>query len=196
MTMKRRHSLVLLAAISLAFGCDSESSRQEGASASKNSSASAAKSATSAESPGPATAPALPESLFAAAAPSDAPSLSEARASAEKGATVSFVAYVGGRREPFVAGRAIMLVADAEAAPACGDGEGCQTPWDACCVPIETKTANSATVQVVDAQGQPLKVGLEGAGPLKPGAKIVVVGVAREASADLFVVDATSIGGA
>lgn len=133
---------------------------------------------------------ALPANLITETPIADAKPLSEVRAAAKAGETTSLLAYIGGRAEPFTEGRAVFVVADVEKAPACTDG--CSTPWDACCVPAEDITANSASIQVVDDKGQPLKVGLEGHGNLKPGSVIEVTGKVREASA-VFVVDATSI---
>jgi hypothetical protein len=126
-----------------------------------------------------------------AAAPGDVIPVAEARRTAKTGDTVSLAGYIGGRAEPFTEGRAVFLLADSEAAPACTDA--CAVPWDACCTPRETITANSATVQVVDAGGMPLKVGLEGRDGLKPGATVTVVGKVREAGDAVMIVDATGL---
>ncbi|MDX2176299.1 MAG: hypothetical protein SF028_07490 [Candidatus Sumerlaeia bacterium] len=137
-------------------------------------------------------APAFPPALFAAPPAADAKPLAAARASAKAGDTVSFVGYVGGRAEPFTESRAVFLVADLEKAPPRADG--CKSPLDACCTPPpEDIAANSATVQVVDAQGAPLKLSLDGQGGMKKGALVTVTGKVREASANVFVVDATGI---
>ena len=146
------------------------------------------------EAPKAAPQAALPDSLFAPAAAADAKPLSEVRATAKAGDTVSFVGYIGGREEPFVEGRAMVLVADASKAPACTDH--CKTPWDACCAPPEDIAANSATVQVVDAAGAPLKVGLMGQGNLDNGTTVTVTGKVREVGPALFVVDAQTIAAA
>jgi hypothetical protein len=132
----------------------------------------------------------LPAGLIAESAP-EAPPLREVRRSASVGDTVTFTGYIGGRAQPFVSERAVMLVADIEAAPPCTDG--CPVPWDACCTPSDVIIANSATVQVVDAAGALLRVGLEGQGPLQCGAEVTVVGKVRETGEKLFVVDATKV---
>lgn len=134
---------------------------------------------------------ALPEGLFLDAAPSEAASLSEARANAEVGETVTFHGYIGGRGEPIVEDRALFLVADAENAPACTDS--CKSPWDACCTSSEIIAANSATVQLVDESGQLLAANLLGKGGIKPGAGVTVVGKVRQADDSVFVIDATGL---
>lgn len=139
-----------------------------------------------------ATTPVLPSSLFVVNAPADAKPIAAVRSDAKAGDTVAFTGYIGGRPEPFTEGRAIFLVADPVAAPPCSDG--CKTPWDACCTPSEDIIANSATVQVVDVQGVALKIGLDGQGGLKSGARVAIAGKVRESAAGgVFIVDANTI---
>ncbi|MBI1293179.1 hypothetical protein GC173_18390 [bacterium] len=137
------------------------------------------------------TAAELPKKLFIAPGPMSPKSLSEVRATAKVGDEVVFAGYVGGREEPFVDGRAVMLMADASKVPPCTDG--CKTPWDACCEATEDIVANSATVQVVDESGAPLKASLMVPGTLDRGTSVTVFGKVREISDKLFVVDATSL---
>lgn len=149
-----------------------------------------------AESPGAAApeapqATSLPDGFFLAEAPADAPPLSQARASAAAGQEITFTGYIGGRAEPFTAGRALFLVADTEAAPACIDA--CPIPWDACCTPGDVIAANSATVQVVDDEGRPLRLDLNGLNGLAPGAGVTVVGSVREAGGGILLVDASGV---
>jgi len=133
----------------------------------------------------------LPEGLLLTAVPEGAVSLSEARANAAVGETVAFTGYIGGRVEPFTEGRALFLMADTENAPACTDE--CATPWDACCTASDTIAANSATVQLTDAEGKLLHLSLQGRHGLAPGAALTVVGEVRQANEAVFVVDATGI---
>jgi len=135
----------------------------------------------------------LPAELFQAAAPAEAKALSEVRPSAKVGDIVSFRGYVGGRVEPFVEGRSMFLVADAVQAAACVDDMSCSTPWDSCCTASDVIAANSATIQVVDVEGQVLKTGLNGKGGLAPGATVTVTGKVREAGDGAFIVDASGI---
>ena len=138
--------------------------------------------------------PALPSGLFASGTLPDGKALHTVKASAKQGDSVVITGYIGGREEPFTAGRVLFLMVDAEKAPACT--EGCETPWDACCTASDEIAANSATIQVVDGTGQVLKVGLEGKGGLAPGATVTIAGKVREASAAILIVDATSISAA
>ncbi len=138
-----------------------------------------------------AAAPTLPAGLFTSAPSSDTKPIAEVRANAKPGDTIAIEGYIGGRAKPFTEGRAVFLLADVEKAPPCDDG--CETPWDACCEPSETILANSATVQVVDAQGAPLKVSLEGTNGLKSGAVVTVTGKVREAGERILLVDASGI---
>jgi hypothetical protein len=70
----------------------------------------------------------------------------------------------------------------------------CKTPWDSCCEPAEVRTAKSATVQVVGADGKPLKAGLKGVGGLAPLKHVVVAGIARHApGSDVLLVEANQI---
>ena len=72
------------------------------------------------------------------------------------------------------AGSPVFTVVDLEI-PHCGQipGDTCGTPWDYCCEPRDSLTANAATVQLVDSDGEPIA---GGAGPLRPLDEIVVIG--------------------
>lgn len=51
----------------------------------------------------------------------------------------------------------------------------------------------TAAVQVVDAEGRPLKAGLNGMGGLEPGKKVEVEGLLKESGEGSTVVNATRI---
>lgn len=127
--------------------------------------------------------PAIPKEIFVAAAdkPADAKSVSAARRSAKKGDTVVIEAKVGGRSEPFVKNRAILMVAD-RSLKSCDQipGDTCTKPWDYCCEPPESKRANMMTIQFVGADGKPLKVGAQGAGGLEPLRLVTFEGTVAE----------------
>lgn len=103
-----------------------------------------------------------PAGLFAAALPDGAVALVEAKDAARPGDRVVFEARVGGRKDAFVENRAVFFVADTSL-PTCADlhGDSCKTPWDYCCEPAENLLRHMATVQVVDAEGQPLRATLQ-----------------------------------
>jgi hypothetical protein len=141
--------------------------------------------------PPAATAPALPAGLILDTPPADAQPLAAVRPGAKAGDTITFTGYIGGRAKPFTEGRAVFVVADLVAAPPCTDG--CPVPWDACCTDPDAIKANSATVQIVDAAGQPLRLTLSGVAGLTAGAEVTVTGTVREAGEGYLLVDAGGI---
>jgi hypothetical protein len=137
----------------------------------------------------------LPESAIAADSPGEATPITTLKASAKPGDKVTLRAVVGGRSEPFVKDRAIMLVVDATLPRSCGvtPDDPCETPWDYCCSAAEQLMPNLATVQIVDADGAPLKVDLN-AGPIKPFDTVVVSGVVGERPDEqTLIVNASSV---
>jgi hypothetical protein len=115
----------------------------------------------------PAAADALPANLRLAKAPEGAAiGVGDLKKTAKEGQEVVLRARVGGADDPFVAGRAVMTVADAAAITSCADmdmgKDGCKTPWDYCCTPREALLANTATVRVTGPDGQTLKGDLKG----------------------------------
>ncbi len=134
---------------------------------------------------------ALPTGLFSSEPLAGIQTLLNVKESASAGDSVTFVANIAGRAEPFTEGRAIMLVADL-ALQLCTE-DHCATPYDACCEPIETITEHTATVQVIDKQDRPLKIGLKGQGSLEPGAEVQVRGTVHQAGDGYFVINAQTI---
>lgn len=121
---------------------------------------------------------ALPDGIILAEAPADARDVAETKNAAQAGERVVVRGVIGGRRNPFVAERAMFQLVDTSL-PTCADkhGDGCPTPWDYCCEPKDQITAKSATVQITDGQGKPLNVSLKGKGGLEPMARVIVRGV-------------------
>ena len=68
---------------------------------------------------------------------------------------------VAGAADVFVPQRAIFVMADTKLL-ACSErpGDNCPLPWDLCCETPETLKENTATVQLVGADGKPLKMEL------------------------------------
>jgi hypothetical protein len=134
------------------------------------------------------------EGLFAGASIAEGtnlPGIGAVKKTAQAGETVRFVARVGGRAACFVPGSAVFVVADPILEDCIQKGDGCPKPWDYCCEPKERLRANTATVRLVDADGNPLAGSAEGLGGLEPLRTIEVVGVVRETGPEgLFVVDA------
>jgi hypothetical protein len=138
---------------------------------------------------------ALPASLVVTEAPANAQDIVAVKKNAKDGDAVVIRGKIGGREEPIAKNRAIMTVLDpsvttCDAMP----GDACKTPWDACCEPSEKIAANSATVQVVDANGKPLAATLESIAGLKPLSQVTISGVARRpAGSDVLIVEANKI---
>ena len=137
----------------------------------------------------------FPASLFASAAPADFLPLLAAKTDAKPDTRVVFEARIGGSRDPFVENRAVFFVADPSLAD-CDtiEEDHCKTPWDYCCEPQDNKRKHMATVQVVDAGGQPLKLSLQGEHGLTPGVTVYISGTVEQVDdAGNFVVNADSI---
>jgi hypothetical protein len=146
----------------------------------------------------PATAPAaaLPAGLVLAEAPAGAKDVVALRRGAKAGDEVVIRGRVGGSPSPLVEGRASFQLVDASL-KACGEGtamDECKTPWDYCCSEPKEIAAHSASVQVVGADGRPLRASLSGVGGLKPLSEVTVKGtVATAADSGALVVNATGI---
>lgn len=122
------------------------------------------------------------------------PGIGEVKRSAKAGEPVRFVARVGGRAACFVPSSAVFVVADPVLEDCIQKGDGCPKPWDYCCEPRERLLANTATIRIVDASGEPLLGTAEGLGGLAPLRTIEVAGTVHETGPDgLFVVDAAQI---
>lgn len=123
---------------------------------------------------------ALPANLLMTNPPAGAKPVSEVRGSAKPGEQVTVRGVVGGRADPIAENRAIITLLD-PSVRTCDkvEGDACSSPWDACCEPTDVIAANSATVQVTDAAGNPLKTGLTGVGGLAPLKTVVVTGIYR-----------------
>lgn len=137
----------------------------------------------------------VPDSVFVAAAPADAKDVKAAKPTLKKGDKVTVVGRIGGSVKPFVAERAIFTLAD-KGLKACGEDNAddkCKTPWDFCCDPRDVITANTLTVQVVDAEGKPLKTGLDGVKGLKPLATVTVTGTVVSAEGGTVVINASGL---
>jgi hypothetical protein len=136
----------------------------------------------------------IPAGLFLDAAPENAQSLGALKQSATIGEEVVFTARIGGRVEPFTEGAAVFLVADTDI-PTCDElhGDGCPTPWDYCCEPKDNLLANLATVQILDADGRPLKTTAKGVNGLNPQATVTIIGTVSQSDGAVFVVDASGI---
>ena len=156
----------------------------------KDDSSGASTPPTSAGSP----APALPAGLFVNEAPGPTRSVAEVKADSKLAGEVVVQGRIGGRKEPFVEGVAIFLLADASM-KSCDElhGDACKTPWDYCCEPRESLKAKTATIQIVGPDGKPLRVGLKGHDRLTPLVKLTIAGEIAQREGGTLVINARKI---
>lgn len=139
--------------------------------------------------------PAAPASNWLlAAAPEGAVSVTEAKSSAKEGEQIVLRGRVGGRKTALTDGSAVFTVMDL-AIPHCGENptDACPTPWDYCCESPDTITANSATIQVIGADGQPITESPATHGVAALDELIVVGTVGPRASSSVLTVRATGV---
>jgi hypothetical protein len=136
----------------------------------------------------------LPADLFLALAPDGARGVGELKADDSVTGAVVVRGRIGGRVEPFVKGSAVFLLADADMKD-CSQlhGDTCPRPWDYCCEPKDSLLANTATVQVVGDDGQPLRIDLAGRQGLEPLREIVVTGDVASRAGGSLVINARGI---
>ena len=137
----------------------------------------------------------LPASLFLAEASSGITPISLLKGSAQEGDTVTVKAVVGGRKQPFVANRAVMTVVDASIKNAClSEDDHCSTPWDYCCTPSEQLLQQTASVRIVDSENRPLSIDLNTMDQFKPLSTLVIQGIVGPRPDDsTLVINATGI---
>ena len=113
-------------------------------------------------------------------APAESHTVAELRAAdAQPGDRVRVRAQVGGRNPPWVPGRAMMLLADAEPlAAACTST--CGAPWDFCSAPVDKLQAHTTVVRWLDGDGQPQALGFPDIVELAPLSTVVVTGVVAD----------------
>jgi hypothetical protein len=139
-----------------------------------------------------ATASALPAGLILAVAPKDPLDIVTAKKTLKAGDDIVVRGRIGGRKEPFVEGRAIFQLVDSSV-PICTEKAMCKTPWDYCCEPKDQVTAKSITVQIVGPDGKPLPANIKGQGGLDPVAKVIVRGKVEKKNDTVMVVRAEGI---
>ena len=138
----------------------------------------------------------LPTGFFVDKQPENAKDVSEARKAGtlKAGDEVVLRGRIGGSKEPFVNGRAVLTLMG-RGLKACNENpdDKCSKPWDYCCETKEGILANSVTVQVVDAKGQILRTDMKGRRGLKELSEMVVVGKVASADGKAVVVNATAV---
>ncbi len=138
----------------------------------------------------------LPSGFFLEKQPENAKDVSEVRnaGTLKAGDEVVLRGRIGGSKEPFVAGRAVLTLVG-RGIKACNENpdDKCSKPWDYCCETKQDILANSVTVQVVDAKGQILRTDMKGRRGLKELSELVVVGKVASANGKAVVINATAV---
>jgi hypothetical protein len=90
----------------------------------------------------------------------------------------------------FVEGAAVFALIDSSV-KSCDQlpGNTCRTPCDYCCEPPDVLKATTATIQLVDDDGKPQRVRMNGQRGLKPLAELTIAGevASRDASGSLVI---------
>lgn len=135
--------------------------------------------------------------LFAPVGAEEAETITALRAKAKPGEQVTLVGKVMGMMEPFVPNRAAFVAGDEETLVSCellGDENHCPTPWDVCCEDPGKIRASTATIQVVNENGDVIKQEIRGVNGLKELSRIRVRGVvAPQSSDEVLIVNAERI---
>jgi len=141
-----------------------------------------------------ANAPAIPATVFVETPPAGARGVGEIKADESLSGEVVVRGRIAGREEPFVKGAAMFLITDTSIKP-CNElhGDLCPTPWDHCCESPDSLAANTATVQIVDDHGKPLRVSVEGQRGLKPLATLTIAGEIADRAGGSLVINARKI---
>ncbi|HYE19847.1 MAG TPA: hypothetical protein VEA69_15460 [Tepidisphaeraceae bacterium] len=190
MTKFGKTTMAALFGLAVIAGCDGDKKPTAGGAGGGGNTGSGTQSAAGAD--------AIPASLVVPAAPDGAQDVSAAKKAAAKDQEVVIRGIVAGSVDPIAANRAVFTLADPSLETCDKDaGDSCKTPWDACCAEPASIVAKSLTVQVVGADGRPLKAGLKGVGGLAPMKVVTVKGKVRsvegEGDKKVITVDATAI---
>ena len=136
----------------------------------------------------------IPASYFASERPAGSVMLTDVKANAKVGDQVIVEARVGGRAEPFVDGIAMFIAADPRLVSCDQKGDYCTVPHDYCCENPDAMKAGTATIQMVDTDGNPFPVRAEGQGGIQPLKTVVITGVISEKDeGGTLVIDGTNM---
>lgn len=128
--------------------------------------------------------------------PAEAIDIADLRTNANPGDMVTFTGSIIGNDPVFIDNRAVMIMGDPKKLTSCDKipGDECETPWDVCCDDPDVIKDSIVTVQVVDADGKPLKNSLKGVSGIEELSSLVVTGeVAEGSNKDNMLVNATGI---
>jgi len=122
------------------------------------------------------TEPASPVWILASN-PGGAQSVTEARAGAKEGDTITIRGIIGGRVDAMSDEAGVFIIMDETVPNGCVDdgGDHCKTPWDYCCTTQDEKLANSASIQLVGDDGRTIAKNLRDFG-IEELDRVVIVG--------------------
>ena len=129
-------------------------------------------------------------------APAQPVPIPELRRTAQPGDEVIFEAKVMGTKTPFVENRALFVVGDEGTLTSCDihHADSCETPWDNCCDTPDALRAGTASIQVVDDDGNVLRHGIKGIAGLRELRRLRIAGtVAADATEAAFIINAKTI---
>lgn len=195
--MRNRFAVIMmtLGVAALLAGCDRAADNSNNADGKAGNDAAAREAERApAESPGMESGDRLAK-YFAETRPDGARGVAEIKADAEGPDEVVVVGRIGGRVQPFLEGAAVFLLADL-GMKHCGEihGDTCPQPWDYCCEPKDSLMKNTATIQLVDDSGRPLKVDVKEKHGLEPLRILTIKGkVAQREAGGALVINAEKI---
>jgi len=134
--------------------------------------------------------------IFLPTAPADAVAISLALTTAKPGETITISGEIMGSSNPFIDGRAMLVLGDPTKLTPCNrmPGDACETPWDTCCDDPDVVASSIATIQILDEDGSPLKIGLKGLQGIKELSFLTITGTVAEGSNEKnLLVNATGI---
>ncbi len=136
----------------------------------------------------------MPAGILLEPAPADAKDVVEAKKDLKKGDRVTLKGRIGGSKQPFIKERAVFTIVG-RGLKACNEmpGDKCAMPWDYCCDPREEILKHSATIQVVDNSGAPLRTDIRGRWGIKELSEVIVVGTVAEVRGNALIVNAEKL---
>lgn len=137
----------------------------------------------------------IPFGLMLDKEPEGAKNVVDAKQDAKAGQTIAVRGRIGGSMRPFVDGRAVFTVVG-RGPHACSDHEDddhCDTPWDYCCTPRNDLRTHSATIQIVDEKGAPIRTDIKGRNGITELSDLTVVGTVVSTEGGALIIKATGI---
>lgn len=128
--------------------------------------------------------------------PEGALSVKAAREQLKPGDEAVVFGQIGGVDQPFLEGYAGFVLGDTDIVfcNEMGNDDHCATPWDACCEDADMLQTSRASVQFVDASGQPIAASMKGFAEVKELSPVVVQGtVAASSTPENLVIEARGL---